>query len=139
MESPVTIAKMIKITETSPPILHPEFLEYLIMEKKDYAILVYSVSTRTIRLIPTETGRVVKITIEIDELTPGFLDELGRVLTTHKVDTLYSSGICFTEDSCQYEGYIDQEDIDSTILDPLRNKLLTIRGISSVDLLILTA
>lgn len=137
MEAPVTLAKIIQITEDSPVTLHSDFLEFLVMEKSEFAILVYSVSTRTIRLIATENDQVVKLIIEIDELTPGFLDSLGRVLTAHKVDTIYSSGICFTEESCQYEGYIDQKGLTLEVLEPLKSDLLKIRGIASVTLSIL--
>ena len=132
MGLPVTIAKMIEISMKSQTKLPPEFLEYLIDENIGFAIVIYATSTKTIRLIPTQSGKVVKLTIQISELTPGFLDRLGIVLTDYKVDTLYSSGICFTEDSCQYEGYIDHADMKDTSIDPLKNELQNIKGISSV-------
>ncbi len=139
MDLPVTLAKLIKITSKSPTILPREFLKLLKMDSGEYAILVFAVSTQTIRLIPTKSEQVVKIIIKIGDLTPGFLDKLGRVLATYKVDTLYSSGICFTEESCVYEGYIDRSELTSTSLDQLESKLSEISGISSVNLSILTA
>ena len=138
MDLPVTLAKLIKITSKSPTKLPREFLELLKLDSDEHAILVFAVSTQTIRLIPTKSDQVVKIVIEIGDLTPGFLDRLGRVLASYKVDTLYSSGICFTEESCIYEGYIDRSELTSTSLDQLESKLSEINGISSVNLSILT-
>ncbi|MFQ5818436.1 MAG: hypothetical protein ACE5I5_00360 [Candidatus Heimdallarchaeota archaeon] len=138
MDLPVTLAKLIKITSKSPTKLPREFLELLKLNSDEHAILVFAVSTQTIRLIPTKSDQVVKIVIEIGDLTPGFLDRLGRVLASYKVDTLYSSGICFTEESCIYEGYIDRSELTPTSLDQLESKLSEIDGISSVNLSILT-
>lgn len=138
MDLPVTLAKLIKITSKSPTKLPREFLELLKLDSNEHAILVFAVSTQTIRLIPTKSDQVVKIVIEIGDLTPGFLDRLGRVLASYKVDTLYSSGICFTEESCIYEGYIDRSELTPTPLDQLESKLSEINGISSVNLSILT-
>ena len=136
---PVTIAKMLKIEDDSLPKLPLDFLKHLRVETREFGVLIFAVSTRTIRLIPTESDQVIKLIIEIGELTPHFLDELGRVLTAHKVDTLYSSGICFTADSCQYEGYIDQAEMKATSLDRLKSELMQIRGITSVKLSVLTS
>jgi hypothetical protein len=85
MGLPVTIAKIIEISKKSQTKLPPEFLEYLIDENIGFAIVIYATSTKTIRLIPTQSGKVVKLTIQISELTPGFLDRLGVVLTDYKV------------------------------------------------------
>ncbi len=139
MGLPVTIAKMIEISMKTKTKLPHEFLEYLIDENIEFAIVIYATSTKTIRLIPTQSGKVVKLTIQISELTPGFLDQLGTVLTVYKVETLYSSGICFTEDSCQYEGYIDHVDMKATSIDTLKNELKNIKGISSVYLEVISA
>ncbi len=138
--SAVTIAKMIQIQESKPISLPADFLD--ILRPKDVeetsVVMILTPSTKIIRIIPTKSPEVVKIAIVIGELSPDFLQELGVVFMRGKIRTLYSTGLCFTEDSCTYEGYMDSSDLTIS-QEQLRDELAEIKGVSKVEFTTLTA
>ncbi|MFX0209682.1 MAG: hypothetical protein ACFFDT_27120, partial [Candidatus Hodarchaeota archaeon] len=87
---------------------------------------------------PTTSPEVVKVAIEIGELSPDFLQELGVVFMRSKIKTLYSTGLCFTQDSCTYEGYLDSSDLTIS-QEQLKDELAEIKGVSKVDITTLVA
>jgi len=126
---------MISLTEDSPISLPADFLETL--RPKDgssSAVMILAPSTKIIRIIPSKSAVVIKVSIEIGELSPDFLQELGVVFMRSKIKTLYSTGLCFTQDTCLYEGYIDRIDLKEITEDNLKNELSSIKGVSKVDL-----
>jgi len=52
--------------------------------------------------------------------------------------TLYSTGICFTQDTCSYEGYIDMSEFAEIPPDQMREEINKITGISQVNLEIIS-
>ena len=131
----VTIAKMISLNESQPITLPSDFLETL--KPKDgssSAVMILAPSTKIIRIIPCKSNSVIKVSIEIGELSPDFLQELGVVFMRSKIKTLYSTGLCFTQETCLYEGYIDKSDIIEITEDALRSELQSIKGVSKVEL-----
>ncbi|GAG53464.1 unnamed protein product, partial [marine sediment metagenome] len=69
---------------------------------------------------------------------PDFLQELGVVFMRSKIKTLYSTGLCFTQDSCTYEGYLDSSDLTIS-QEQLKDELSEIKGVSKVDITTLVA
>ena len=138
--SAVTIAKMIQIQESKPISLPADFLDTIRPKdvEESNAVMILAPSTKIIRIIPTKSPEVVKVAIEISELSPDFLQELGVVFMRSKIKTLYSTGLCFTQDSCTYEGYIDSSDLTIS-QEQLRDELAKIKGVSKVEFTTLTA
>ncbi len=138
--SVVTIAKMIQIQESKPISLPADFLDTIRPKdvEESSAVMILAPSTKIIRIIPTKSPEVVKVAIEIGELSPDFLQELGVVFMRSKIKTLYSTGLCFTEDSCTYEGYMDSYDL-TVSQEQLRDELAEIKGVSKVEFTTLTA
>ena len=137
--SAVTIAKMIQIQESKPISLPADFLDTIRPKdvEESSAVMILSPSTKIIRIIPTKSPEVVKVAIEIGELSPDFLQELGVVFMRNKIKTLYSTGLCFTQDSCTYEGYMDSSDLTIS-QEQLRDELAKIKGVSKVEFTTLT-
>ncbi|MHA1166633.1 MAG: hypothetical protein ACTSP4_01155 [Candidatus Hodarchaeales archaeon] len=137
--SSVTIAKMVSLEENKPISLPADFLETLRPKNNgSHAVMILAPSTKIIRIIPAKSNSVVKVAIEIGELSPDFLQELGVVFMRSKIKTLYSTGLCFTQETCVYEGYIDSSDI-TLPEDQLKAELQGIKGVSQVEIDTLTA
>ncbi|MHA2333408.1 MAG: hypothetical protein ACXAEU_15405 [Candidatus Hodarchaeales archaeon] len=137
--SSVTIAKMVSLEENKPISLPADFLETLRPKNNgSHAVMILAPSTKIIRIIPAKSNSVVKVSIEIGELSPDFLQELGVVFMRSKIKTLYSTGLCFTQETCVYEGYIDSSDI-TLPEDQLKAELQGIKGVSQVEITTLAA
>lgn len=140
MEEPVTMATMTSFAPNKTLEMPKSFVNTLKeggMESS-HAIMILNPSTRVIRITPTTSNEVVKLSIVISELSPDFLQALGKVLTRHKLKTLYSTGICFTQDTCSYEGYIDMSEFAEIPPDQMREEISKITGISQVNLEIIS-
>ncbi len=136
----VTIAKMIQLQESKPISLPADFLETLRPKdvEESSAVMILAPSTKIIRIIPTKSPEVIKLAIEIGELSPDFLQELGVVFMRGKIRTLYSTGLCFTQDSCTYEAYLDSSDLTIS-QEQLRDELTEIKGVSKAEFTTITA
>ena len=55
-----------------------------------------------------------------------------------KIKTLYNTGLCFTQDSCTYEAYLDSSDLTIS-QEQLRDELTEIKVVSKVDITTITA
>ncbi|MFQ5976568.1 MAG: hypothetical protein ACE5OZ_00380 [Candidatus Heimdallarchaeota archaeon] len=139
MSGTVTIAKMVSLAHDQAIALPSDFLDSL-RPKDDgsHAVMILAPSTKIIRIIPTKSPEVLKVAIEIGELSPDFLQELGVVFMRSKIKTLYSTGLCFTQDTCVYEGYIDVSDVNLPE-DQLKSELSSIKGVSKVNIDLLKA
>ena len=128
----VTIAKMVSLDDTNPIALPVDFLETLKpKEGSSNAVMILAPSTKIIRIIPSKSNTVLKVAIEIGELSPDFLQELGVVFMRSKIKTLYSTGLCFTQETCVYEGYVDSADVEMPT-EKLQSELQGIKGVSQV-------
>ena len=136
--SAVTIAKMIQLQESKTISLPADFFEKIRPKEESSAVMILAPSTKIIRIIPSKSPEVVKLTIEISELTPDFLQELGVVFMRGKIRTLYSTGLCFTQDSCTYEAYLDSSDLTIS-QEQLRDELTEIKGVSKAEFTTITA
>jgi hypothetical protein len=130
---------MVSLEENKPISLPADFLETLRPKNNgSHAVMILAPSTKIIRIIPAKSNSVVKVSIEIGELSPDFLQELGVVFMRSKIKTLYSTGLCFTQETCVYEGYIDSSDI-TLPEDQLKAELQGIKGVSQVEITTLAA
>ncbi|MHA1302744.1 MAG: hypothetical protein ACTSQE_01630 [Candidatus Heimdallarchaeaceae archaeon] len=129
----VTMAKMTKLVAEEPIELPEEFLEALKPDGKSHAVLILAPNTRIIRIIPTESPEVIKININIGKLSPDFLRKMGSIFIRLGIKTLYSTGLCFTQSACVYEGYIDSEELKEISIDTIKDELERIEGVSSVE------
>jgi hypothetical protein len=134
----VTIAKMVKLEAEKPIELPEEFLSALKPDGKTFAVLILAPNTRIIRIIPTSTNEVAKININIGKLSPDFLRKMGSIFIRLGIKTLYSTGLCFTQSACVYEGYIDSDELKEVSIDQIKDELERIEGVSSVEVESLT-
>ena len=130
----VTIATMTKLDPEQPIQLPQEFLEALKPDGKNSALMILAPNTKIIRLIPTSSNEVVKVGINIQKLSPDFLRKMGSIFIKLNIKTLYSTGLCFTQDACVYEGYIDSTELKDVSLDEITEELGKIEGVSSVEI-----
>ncbi len=113
--------------------IRDRFLEALKPDGKSHAVLILAPNTRIIRIIPTESPEVIKININIGKLSPDFLRKMGSIFIRLGIKTLYSTGLCFTQSACVYEGYIDSEELKEVSIDTIKDELERIEGVSSVE------
>ncbi|MFX1286560.1 MAG: hypothetical protein ACFFB5_23185 [Promethearchaeota archaeon] len=137
---PLTIAKMIQLHEPFDllgkyPVALP--IKDDIYGGVKYALMILTPSTKVIQIIPARSPDVLKATIEIGELSPDFLQEFGIILIRYKTRTLYSTGVCFMQDRCTYEVYIDLSDLRIS-QEQLTYELAKIEGVSKVSIESLT-
>ena len=78
-----------------------------------------------------------KIAIDIGQLTPDFLKRIGNLFLSLGLKALYSTGLCFLADKCVFDGYIDAEEFDKIDIEKLKEDIMTIEGITGVDIKIL--
>ena len=129
-----TLANMCVIDANTPLELPEEFLKALQPEGKNYAIMILAPNTKIIRIIPTATNKVAKININIGRLSPDFLRQMGSIFIRLGIKTLYSTGLCFTQDTCVYEGYIDSSELENVSLDQIKEEFTAIDGVTSVEI-----
>ena len=87
------------------------FLNHIdkISDKNPYALMIFEISTKNTHLIPYSNNEALKIIMNVEALSPDFGLELGVKFGKHNVKTKYSTGLCFTDHSCSWEGYIDPQ------------------------------
>ncbi len=132
--SSFTLAKMCVIEESQPIVLPEEFLKALQPDGKKYAIMILAPNTKIIRIIPTNSPEVAKITINIGRLSPDFLRRMGSIFIRLGIKTLYSTGLCFTQESCSYEGYVDSTELENIPLEVIKEEFSQIEGVTSVQI-----
>ncbi len=116
-----------------------EFLDALKPKAGNYAVIILTPNTKIIRIIPTTTNKVYKVAIDIGKLTPDFLRRIGNLFLKLGVKALYSTGLCFMEEKCVFDGYIDSEEFDKIDVENLKAEILAIEGITGLDISILEA
>ncbi|NPE07035.1 MAG: hypothetical protein GNW80_02030 [Asgard group archaeon] len=135
----ITIAKMHKLEPMKSLQLTDEFLDALKPEAGNYAVIILTPNTKIIRIIPTTTNKVYKVAIDIGKLTPDFLRRIGNLFLKLGVKALYSTGLCFMEEKCVFDGYIDSEEFKKIDVENLKTEILAIEGITGLDISILEA
>ncbi len=134
----VTLAQMTLIDEAEPIRLPQSFIEALQPEGRSHAIIILAPNTKIIRIIPTNSDTVAKININIGKLSPDFLRQMGSIFIRLGIKTLYSTGLCFTADTCVYEGYLDSTELESVSTEKIEEEFKAIPGVSTVTIDMLT-
>ncbi len=135
----VTIAHMTVIDENNPIKLPDKFIEALQPDQGRYAVIILAPNTRIIRIIPTNSSSVAKININIGKLSPDFLRQMGSIFIRLGIKTLYSTGLCFTQDACVYEGYFDSTELENVSVETIKNEFKSIPGVATVTIDMLEA
>jgi len=130
----ITIAKMLKLEPKESVQLTDEFLAALKPEAGNYAVIILTPNTKIIRIIPTTTNRVYKVSIDIGKLTPDFLRRIGNLFLKLGVKALYSTGLCFMEEKCVFDGYIDPKEFEKIDVENLKAEIMAIEGITGLDI-----
>ncbi len=135
----ITIAKMLKLEPMKSVQLTNDFLDALKPKAGNYAVIILTPNTKIIRIIPTTTNKVHKVAIDIGKLTPDFLRRIGNLFLKLGVKALYSTGLCFMEEKCVFDGYIDSNEFEKIDVENLKAEILAIEGITGLDISILEA
>lgn len=130
---------MTVIDENEPIKLPDSFIEALKPEGRSHAIIILAPNTKIVRIIPTNSPVVAKININIGKLSPDFLRQMGSIFIRLGIKTLYSTGLCFTQDTCVYEGYFDSTELDNVSVDQIKSEFMEIPGVSTVTIDMLEA
>ncbi len=135
----VTIAHMTIIDQNEPIRLPDKFIEALQKDQGRYAVIILAPNTRIIRIIPTNSDTVTKININIGKLSPDFLRQMGSIFIRLGIKTLYSTGLCFTQDACVYEGYFDSTELENVSIETVKNEFKAIPGVATVTVDMMSA
>ncbi|MHA2298939.1 MAG: hypothetical protein ACXAEU_22295 [Candidatus Hodarchaeales archaeon] len=133
----VTIGKMVSLdSKHDIPIEFPsEFVDAMSTKHgTSTAVMIFSPSSKNIRVFSTKSDKCYKVVIEIGKLSSDFLQELSVVFMRRKIEMIYSTGLCFTPETCIYEGFIDYSDIPEGVpIGELKADLERINGVINVE------
>jgi hypothetical protein len=124
----LTLAEIVQLKE-GRILLPKKFIEVI---GKPFAIMIVSRSNGEIRLIPTDTSEVVKLSVEIDKLSQRFLRDLGLIIVRDKIEFLHTTGLCRKGKQCFYEGYIEKDKL-SLKIEELKFQVSQIEGVTNVN------
>jgi hypothetical protein len=118
-----TIASLVSLEE---PIVLPKDLPF----SKKNALVIIPDTGKKILMFPTDSVKVVKISLELKSkgLSPLFFNEVGKITKTDLgVEILYTSGLCFAEEKCVWDGFFEEAD-------KFKEKFQGIEGVNSVSI-----
>jgi len=104
--------------------------------KKKNALLIIPDSGKKILLFPTDSDTVVKVSLELRSkgLSPLFFNEVGRITKGDLgVEILYTSGLCFAEERCIWDGFFEQAE-KFKAPEEIKKKFAAIDGVNKVDI-----
>jgi hypothetical protein len=87
-----------------------------------------------INIIPCDAPEVLKILVNLSEFSPQTIKSIADIIYTLKISTIHTSGLCFRDDKCCYEAYVEVKGDKGKIQDDVRSRFLQIEGCKSVDL-----
>jgi len=128
----ITVAEVLRIVPDKAIKLSKELLGALKPEAGNYAVIILTPNTKIIRIIPTSTNKVYKIGIDIGRLTPDFLRKIGNLFLKMGLKALYSTGLCFVEEKCVFDGYIDAEEFEKIDVELLKKEVMAVEGITGI-------
>ena len=128
----VTLSYMTLLSENQPIQLPHEFYTALKGDGENFAVIILAPNTKIIRVIPTKSDTVAKININIGKLSPDFLRQMGSIFIAQGIKTLYSTGLCFTQNTCVYEGFFDTIELEGVSLEDIKKEFEEIPGVSTV-------
>lgn len=133
MSDELTLAEIVELKEVGIP-LPKRFLEII---GKPYAIMILSRSNGEIRLIPTTSREIIKLSVEIDKLSQRFLRDLGLIIVKDKIEFLHTTGLCRKGKQCFYEGYIEKDKL-SVKAEDLKLQVSKIEGVTNVNISVIS-
>jgi hypothetical protein len=133
MSDELTLAEIVELKEAGIP-LPKRFLEII---GKPYAIMILSRSNGEIRLIPTTSREIIKLSVEIDKLSQRFLRDLGLIIVRDKIEFLHTTGLCRKGKQCFYEGYIEKDKL-SVKTEDLKLQVSKIEGVTNVNISVIS-
>lgn len=82
-------------------------------------MIILAPNTKITRIIATNSDSVAKLNINIGKLSLDFLRQMGDIFIRLGIKTLYSTGLCFTPDTCVSEEYYDSTELQSVTTDKI--------------------
>lgn len=130
----VTTNTISSIVSLSKPIELPEGSKGIL--KKKNALVIIPDSGKKILLFPTDSETVVTIRLELKAkgLSPLFFNELGKITKVDlQVEILYTTGLCFAEERCVWEGFFEEKAKFENV-DDIKKKFENIEGVTGVSI-----
>ncbi|NHK30143.1 MAG: hypothetical protein FK730_02240 [Asgard group archaeon] len=133
----ITLAKMLKLEPGESVELSEEFLNELKPDIGKFAVIILTSNNKIIRIIPTVTNKVHKIGIDIGKLAPDFLRKVGNLFFELELKTLYSTGLCFVDEKCVFDVYIDSVEFEKIDAEKLKQEIMSVEGIADINISII--
>lgn len=86
-----------------------------------------------ISIIPSKNREVLKILVHLTAFSPQAVKAIADIVYDLKIATVYTSGICFQEQECIYEAYVEYNE-KSTVIDTIKEKFSGVTGCTGVEL-----
>jgi hypothetical protein len=129
---------MIRLEKNKDHSLPLEFINNLKSEdeEKKWAIMIFTKTSKVLRIIPTRVPSVIKVFVKYSRSEPNSIQEIGEVFMKNKITTVYSEGPCMCgviPPHRGYEGYIESYKL-SVPEDQLRSELLAMTNVINVEI-----
>ncbi len=133
----ITIAEVLKLDHEKSIELPSSFQEALQAVVGEYAVVILTTNNKIIRIIPTSSNKVYKLSVDIGQLSSDFLRQIGNLFLKLGLKALYSTGICFVEEKCVFDGYIEATEFKKINIEDLKKELSSIEGVSGITITVL--
>jgi hypothetical protein len=121
------------------PIDLPENMKAML--SKQNALVIIPDTGKKVLLFPTDSDRIVKVSLELKSkgLSPLFFNEVGKITKGDlDVEILYTSGLCFAEEKCVWDGFFEEADKFEERLDEINQKFSGIDGVNACTIEFIT-
>jgi hypothetical protein len=101
-------------------------------------VVVIPKDAKKVVMFPTNANTGIYTRIDIQkgsQLTDAFFPELPKVLGKYQLQTLFTTGVCLSEEYCYWEGVFEYR--EGISIDELRNDLVNIKTVDTVKMTIL--
>ncbi|MHA1368563.1 MAG: hypothetical protein ACTSWN_08910 [Promethearchaeota archaeon] len=105
--------------------------------KKKNALLILPDSGKKILLFPTDSEKIVRISLELVArgLSPLFFNKIGDITKNElKANILYTTGLCFAEEKCVWDGFFEDYEKFDGKMDEIKKKFKEISGVNKVEI-----
>ena len=127
----VTFAKLVNLGKYDSFFIPVDWLEKILDEDKEKFAIFLKNNESMFRFIPTKTNNVVQLHMKMTVLEEDFLQKLflvfEKINSDHKIQPIYSSGVCFVEEECYYLFLV--EHINQDIEKQLKDLLSKLQGV----------
>jgi len=110
-----------------------DFYDICVADGANALLIIYSHSTQKIRIMPVKASAILKISITIGHLSPSFMSTMTKLFADLRIVMLYNTGICFTEASCSYEGFLALDEKLLSHKEDLIKKITSLESVKSVE------